>query len=193
MPELRSNRKCEVRLSAAQREELEALCRKGTVGAAKLRHAQILLMADQDRREGRHPDWYIAEKVGLCEKQICRVRQKFVREGLTLALERKPRSIPGTKPKFDGRQEARLIQLCCSTPPAGRSRWTLQLLADELGRLEVVASVCPETVRRCLKKIASSPGGRSGSASRKEIMRALWPKWRDSSMFIARNSTTGTR
>jgi transposase len=188
-----SNKKVEVELSPGEREKLEALCRKGTVGAAIVRHARVLLMADEDRRVGRRPDWYIAETVGISLRQICRIRQKFVREGLTLALERKPRSTPGTKPKFDGRQEARLIQLCCSTPPAGHSRWTLRLLADELGRLEVVASVCPETVRRCLKKIASSPGGRSGSASRKEIMRALWPKWRGSSMSTARNSTNGTR
>jgi len=188
-----TNEKVEVRLTAAQREKLEALCRKGTVGAAMLRHARILLLADEDRREGRHPDWYIAEQVGLSVRQICRVRQKFAREGLGPAIERKARITPGTKPKFDGRQEAKLVQLCCSKPPAGHSRWTLQLLADELGRLQVVASVCPETVRRCLKKIVSSPGGRSGSASRSAIMHALWPKWRNSSMSTARNSTSGTR
>jgi transposase len=193
MPQSNSNRKVEVRLSPAEREELVALCRKGTVGAAKLRHAQILLMADEDRREGRRPDWYIAEKVGLSERQICRVRQKFVREGLNTALERQPRITPGTPPKFDGRQEAQLVRLCCSTPPAGRSRWTLRLLADELGRLQVVASVCPETVRRCLKKIASSRGGRSGSASRRKTRRDLWPKWNDSSTSTARNSTSSTR
>jgi hypothetical protein len=188
-----TNEKVEVRLTPAEREKLEALCRKGTVGAAMLRHARILLLADEDRREGRRPDWYIAQQVGLSERQICRVRQKFARDGLGPAIERKARITPGTQPKFDGRQEAQLVRLCCSTPPAGRTRWTLRLLADELGRLQVVTSVCPETIRRCLKKIASSRGGRSGSASRREIMRDLWPKWKSSSMSTARSSTTGTR
>lgn len=188
-----TNEKVEVQLTSVEREKLEALCRKGTVGAAVLRHARVLLLADEDRRLGRRPDWYIAETVGISVRQIVRIRQKFAREGLGPAIERKARVTPGTKPKFDGRQEARLIQLCCSKPPAGHSRWTLQLLADELGRLQVVTSVCPETVRRCLKKIASSRGGRNASASRREIMRALWPKWKESSTSTARNSTNGTR
>ena len=188
-----TNKKIEVCLTSLERERLESLCRKGTVGAALLRHARVLLLADEDRRLGRRPDWYIAETVGISLRQICRIRQKFARVGLNSTLERKARATPGTKPKFDGRQEARLIQLCCSTPPAGHARWTLQLLADELGRLEVVVSVCPETVRRCLKKIASSRGGRSASASQREIMHALWPTWRESSMSTARNSMSGTR
>lgn len=188
-----TNEKVEVRLTSVEREKLEALCRKGTVGAAMVRHARVLLLADEDCRLGRRPDWYIAETVGISVRQVGRIRKKFAREGLSSAIERKARVTPGTKPKFDGRQEAQLIQLCCSKPPAGHSRWTLRLLADELGRLEVVASVCPETVRRCLKKIASSHGARSGSASRKEIMRALWPKWKESSTSTARNSTTATR
>ena len=49
-----------------------------------------------------------------------------------------------------------LVSLCCSTPPEGRSRWTLQLLVDELCRLQVVTSVCRETVRMCLKKTRSA-------------------------------------
>lgn len=188
-----SNEKLEVCLTPKQRDELQSLCRKGSIGAAKLRHARVLLLADEDHREGRRPDWYIAETVGISLRQVCRIRQKFVREGLAPAIERKPRSTPGTTPKFDGRQEAQLVRLCCSKPPAGRTRWTLQLLADELGRLQVVTSVCPETVRRCLKKIASSRGGRNGSAFRSEIMRDLWPIWKNSSTFTAKSSTSSTR
>ncbi len=40
----------------------------------------------------------------------------------------------------------------CGDPPAGRERWTLRLLADELVRLEVVEAVSHETVRRTLKQ-----------------------------------------
>jgi hypothetical protein len=68
------------------------------------------------------------------------------------ALNRKKRRTPPCPPKLDGRQEAKLIALACSEPPAGRSRWTLRLLADKMVGLEVVDSICYETVRQTLKK-----------------------------------------
>jgi len=186
-----ANQKLEVCLTDEERSELEALCRKGTVPAAKLRHARVLLLADEDRRgAARNPDWYIAQVVGLSERQVVRVRRKFFRDGLLPALERKKRLTPPIAPKLDGAAEAKLITLCCSAPPKGRRRWTLQLLADELCRLQVVVSVCPETVRKCLKKIASNPGKRSGSVSPNETMRASWPIWRRFSTSTAKSTTT---
>lgn len=188
-----SNRKVEVCLSVEMREELAGLARRETTPALKVRHARILLMADQDRREGRHPDWYIAERAGVSERQVARVRQRFAQGGLPLALERKRRATPGTTPVFDGAAEARLVALCCSDPPAGRQRWTLQLLVDELCRLRVVTSVCRETVRRCLKKLASSPGGQNASVFRSVIARDLSRTWSASSTSTAKNSTSNTR
>lgn len=163
-----SNQKVEVCLDEPTREELQTLVRSETAPARKVRNARVLLMADEDRREGRQPDWYIAEQVGISERQVRRIRQRFAREGVAPTLERKRRATPGTTPKFDGAAEAQLVALCCSDPPEGRSRWTLQLLVDELCRLEVVASVCRETVRQCLKKTVSSPGKPSVFAFRKK-------------------------
>jgi hypothetical protein len=60
-----------------------------------------------------------------------------------------------------------LIALACSDAPEGRERWTLQLLCDELVRLQVVESVCRETVRQCLKKTNLSRGGSNATAFRK--------------------------
>lgn len=45
-----------------------------------------------------------------------------------------------------------LVQLACSRAPDGRERWTLQLLADKLIKLEVVTTVSYETVRTTLNK-----------------------------------------
>lgn len=187
-----TNEKLRVHLTRKQREELEALCRQQRTPAAKLRRARILLMADEGSPQGHQPDWKIAEVVGLCERQVVRIRQKFVREGVAPTLTRKQRATPPTSPKFDGKAEARLVALCCSTPPEGHQRWTLSLLVDELCRLQVVASVCPETVRQCLKKIASSPGRANDSAFRKEIGRGSWPIWRKSSMSTVRRTTRRT-
>jgi len=188
-----SNKKVEVKLTAAQRKQLEALCRKGTTPAAKLRYARALLLADEDRREGHKPDWRVSEIVGISLRQICRIRQQFAREGLAPTLERKARCQPGTTPKFDGKAEARLVALCCSDPPDGRQRWTLQLLVDELSRLKVITSVCPETVRKTLKKIGSSPGVPSGFAFPTETAPASLPTWRKSSMSTRKHTTRHTR
>ena len=55
-------------------------------------------------------------------------------------------------PIFDGEKEAQLIKLACSKPPEGRSRWTLQLLAERLVELRIVDHVSDDTVRLTLKK-----------------------------------------
>lgn len=182
--------KASVHLMAEERSELQALCRRQSVGAAKLRRARILLLADEDHPSGRRPDWQIAEVVGLSERQVVRVRQQFVREGQQV-LDRKPRpAVPG---KLDGKAEATLVTLCCSRPPAGQEQWTLQLLCDELGRLQVVESVCRETVRKCLKKTGFSPGAPNGSASRKRTGRGSSRGWKRSSTSTRPATTGGTR
>jgi hypothetical protein len=160
----RQNEKLRVFLKRKVRQQLESLCRQGCAPAAKVRRARILLLADENQAHGSLHDREIAQRVGLCERQVVRIRQQFVRGGGVPALERKKRSRPGTTPKFDGRSEAQLVALCCSQPPKGRKRWTIRLLADELGRLRIVTSVCPETVRKCLKKTGLSLGSRSDSA-----------------------------
>ena len=169
----RQNEKLRVHLKPKLRAELESLCRQGCVSAAKVRKARILLLADENQTGGALPDQEIAERVGFCARQVVRIRQQFVREGGPPKLDRKKRCRPGTTPKFDGRAEARLIALCCSKPPEGRARWTIRLLADEVGRLQIVTSVCPETVRKCLKKTGLSLGNPNGFASPSRIARGL--------------------
>ena len=168
------------------------ICRRQSVAAAKVRRATILLMADENHREGRRPDGQIAEAVGLSVRQVVRIRQQFVKEG-DPALERKQRSDTGVPKVLDGKAEATLVTLCCSDPPEGREAWTLQLLCDELGRLEVVESVCRETVRQCLKKTGSSLGEPSGSASRKRTARGSSRGWKKSSMSTRKRTMIGTR
>ena len=141
-----------VTLEEGEREQLQALLAHGKADVRRLKHAQILLKADE---AGGHEAWTdaaIAEAVECGEATVERVRRRFVEEGLELALSpyRTPRREYRTK--LDGDQEARLITLACSAPPDGRSRWTLRLLADALVQLEIVDSVSYETVRQTLKK-----------------------------------------
>jgi hypothetical protein len=89
---------------------------------------------------------------------VDRIRKRFVLEGEQPALERKKRAEPPTQPILDGNAEAQLIAICCGSPPEGRVRWTMQLLADELKSRRIVTTISAETVRRNLKKTTSSLG-----------------------------------
>lgn len=139
-----------VRLTSEERAHLQAMASKGKVAAYRIKHANILLAADVEGPGW--PDKRIAEAFSCHPRSVENVRRRFVLEGLTAALERKKQVRPSRERKLDGDAEARLIALACSEPPEGRDRWTLQLLADTLVRLEVVDSISDQTVRRTLKK-----------------------------------------
>ena len=141
-----------VTLEAEERQQLQDLIAAGKAAARKLAHARILLKADAAEDGPAWPDGRIAEALELSTATVERVRQRFVELGLDAALDRKQRERPPREIKLDGRAEARLIALACSPPPEGRAVWTMQLLADKLVELEVVASISVETVRLALKK-----------------------------------------
>lgn len=124
---------------------MRQLTDKGTVKARTMKRAQILLKADEGWK-----DEAIMAAVDVSRPMVERVRQRFVQEGLQRALTDGPR--PGAKRKLDGRGEAKLIALACSTPPDAHEHWALRLLADQLVELGVVTSISHETVRRVLKK-----------------------------------------
>jgi transposase len=140
-----------VRLTAEERAHLEDLIRTGKRAASALIHARILLKADGGEGGPGWDDERIAEAVECGTSTVYRVRQAFVEEGLAAALFRKKPTDRQYR-KLDGAQEAQLIALACGTPPEGRNRWTLQLLADRLVELEAVESISPECVRMTLKK-----------------------------------------
>jgi transposase len=85
-----------------------------------------------------------------------RVRKRFVEEGLEAALNERPR--PGGQRKLDGKQEAFLIALACSTRPEWRTSWTMPLLAQKFVELRAIDAISDETVRRTLKKTSLSRG-----------------------------------
>ena len=146
-----------VRLEGPERQELAALLTTPRVAAERVLRARVLLKADEGADGPAWPDTQIADALEISVSKVQRLRQRLVEEGLAAALVRHPS--PQRRPrKLDGAQEARLVTLACSAPPAGRARWTLQLLADQLVVLKVVDTISDETVRVTLKKTRSSPG-----------------------------------
>jgi hypothetical protein len=144
-------------LTEADRAQLRTLIGQGTAPARQLAHARILLKANQGEGGPGWTDAAIAGAVEVHSATVGRVRRAFVEEGLVAALERKAPSRTYTR-TLDGAGEARLVAMACGSPPDGRARWTLRLLADELVRLEVVEAVSHETIRRTLKQTPSNPG-----------------------------------
>ena len=149
------NKKYIVRLTAEERSELEDLVKKGKTQAYRIKHANILLAIDADG-----PEWVdgrAAEAYRCNPNTVKNIRRRFAEHGLEAALGRKEQERPSRRRIIDGEKEARLLAIACSQPPAGRAKWTLKMLADELVALEVVDSVSEQTVRRTLKKTNSSP------------------------------------
>ena len=132
-----------VELSQAEREELNAMLKGGKHAARKLKRAQILLAADAGSA-----DEEIARVTAVGGSTVYRTKRRFVKGNLEGALSEMPR--PGGERKLTGKEEALLVATACANPPAGRRRWTLELLADAMVKLTDHDSLSHETVRRRL-------------------------------------------
>lgn len=151
-----------VRLSEQERADLIGLVNtEERVAKRKRKRAQIMLKVDEGEHGPAWTDERAAEAFDVHAMTVCTIRQEFVMEGLEAALNRKRQDPPPRTPVFDEGKERTLLALAQGEPPAGRARWTLHLLADELVRLDVVEAVSHETVRKALKKTHSIPIGRS--------------------------------
>jgi transposase len=140
-----SQKKYVVNLPDQERQELTTFVNTGVHAARAIKRARMLLLADRD-----HSDPAIADEVGVCLATVFNTRRRYCTEGLSAVLVEQPR--PGQPRKLDGRGEARLTAIACSTPPKGRARWTMTLLADRLVELQVVDAISDTTVSRVFKK-----------------------------------------
>jgi hypothetical protein len=165
-----SVKKYVVRLSAEERQQLEALIRKGKGPARRLLKARILLKADVSEAGAGWSDSKIIAALDTSASMIYRVRKQLVEEGFETVLSRKQRATPAVPRIFDGEKEAKLIALACSKPPKGRARWTLRLLENKVVELGIVDQASDSTIGRTLKKTVSNPiAGSAGSSRRRPI------------------------
>ncbi len=143
--------KREVHLQPEERDRLVKLVTKGYHQSSEIKRAYILLHSDNQKT-----DEAIAVMLFCSEDTVRRTRIRYLNEGLDAALEDRPRS--GREPALNAQQEAYLIALACSEPPAGQERWTLELLTQRMLDDEQVEALSPETVRLTLKKTNSNLG-----------------------------------
>ena len=145
----------QVYLTPDQRAQLERLIRSGHAPARVQTRVRILLLTDRHQPQ-RMTDAEIAAALLCNPNTVGNVRRRFVEAGLDAALYDKPR--PGATAKITGEIEAQLSVLACSTPPKGKARWTLQMLADKLVELQLVDSISDVAVMHRLKKMPLSRG-----------------------------------
>jgi len=134
-----------VTLTAEETARLESIVKKGRSAARTFLAAHALLKAADGAS-----DTEIAEALGISRVTCERLRKRCVLEGVEACLARKKHN---SKPrKVTGDIEARIVALSCTKPPAGRSAWTLRLLADKAVELAYIDSISHETVGQVMKK-----------------------------------------
>lgn len=141
------NKKYIVDLKEEERRTLKQITRCGKHSARKIRWAHALLKADAGWK-----DEEVAEALDISLPTVQRIRQRFVEEGLEVALGARSHKPRPYLQRLDGEKEAKLIALACSETPQGHARWTLRLLAEKMVELQVVDRISYQTVRRVLKK-----------------------------------------
>jgi len=156
-----SNRKVyRIKLTTEERDAFAEVAKgkrgRLKIAAWKVQRANAMLKCDESEQGPAWTDEKIAEAFAATTRSLENWRKQAALEGPLSLLERKQRETPPTPPILDGEKEARLTKIACSTPPDGRSRWTLQMLADELVALEIVDSISADTVGRAQKKRAQA-------------------------------------
>jgi cytochrome c551/c552 len=152
-----SNRKLyRIKLTDEERQAFSEVAKgkrgKLNIAAWKVQRANAMLKCDESEQGPAWADQDIAEAFATTTRSLENWRKQAAERGPMSLLERKERSMPPTAAILDGEKEAKLTKIACSTPPDGRSRWTLQMLADKLVALEVVDSISSDTVGRVQKK-----------------------------------------
>ena len=111
----------------------------------------ILLLLDKGKKTGEIEDF-----LGIDRITIWRVKKKYLEQGVEKALEEEARM--GQPVKYSTDQHAELAALACGPCPAGRRRWTVRLLTEELKKKKGFETVNRESVRLGLKKMHVSLG-----------------------------------
>ncbi len=135
----------EINLTPKERKRLLSIVTKGVDKAAVIRRAHILLKRDKGKT-----DREISDLLSVNEDTVRNTRARFCEEGLEAVLHDKPH--PPCDTALDAQQEAYLVAVACSDPPAGRERWTMELLAQCLIEAKVIVSISAETIRLVPKK-----------------------------------------
>ena len=134
-----------ITLNSNETRSLKTILTRGTTSARTLFRARIL---DLLHRQKQPAD--VAALLQVSPQTVYNVKRRYLAGGLQAALFDQPRS--GRPVEIDGKQRAKITALACSTPPEGRARWTLRLLADKAVELGHCQRLSHTQARKVLKK-----------------------------------------
>ena len=120
--------------------ELTKLLRGGLQQVRVVLRAVALLQLAQGASAPR-----IARVVPLTAQAIRNLGRPYQQGGLEAALYDKQR--PGAAAVLDDSRKQRVIAMVCSSPPEGRARWTVRLVAQEAVKRRLAPRVGRETIR----------------------------------------------
>lgn len=135
-------------LSNNESRSLKTLLTRGKASARTLSRARILDLLHRGQSPAE-----IAPLLLVSQQTIYNIKRRFSEGGLQAALFDQPRS--GRPIEISGSQRAKITALACSTPPEGRARWTLRLLADKAVELGYCPGLSHTKARHILKKTNS--------------------------------------
>jgi transposase len=112
-----------IKLTDAQRQELQRWARSSTASVRRARRARIVLLAASGL-----DNHAIAAEVGVGRIQVGRWRERFARGGVSAIESDLPRS--GRKRRIDA---AEIVRLTTQTKPEAATHWSTRKLAAKLG------------------------------------------------------------
>ena len=129
-----------IEVSAKDKKELQGLLCGGVQQVRVVLRALSLLQLAKGVSAPR-----ISTTIPLTPQAIRKVGHRYQQGGLERALYDRPR--PGAAEVLNDSQKQRLIAMVCSSPPEGRARWTVRLVAEEAVKRKLVPRVGRETIR----------------------------------------------
>ena len=130
---------------------LTKFTKKGHKSARALRRANILLFLNRGETGE-----FISEKLNVNRDTVYNIKNRYLEEGLDVALSEKQRS--GQPIKYNKNEKAEIIAKACTTPPKGRKRWSVRLLAEEMSKQKGFETINRESIRLTLKKVELNHG-----------------------------------
>lgn len=149
--------KYRVALSSAERQKLELLKKSGRLNRRSGMHADVLLLADENRPGQKLSEQAIAQLLDVNSQTVHTIRRRYALQGLEAAIARKPRQVTANRTRITPEIRTQIIALSQTTPPSGKSRWTLRLLAHHAREQQIIDRISHETIGQVLKS-ASQQG-----------------------------------
>lgn len=140
-----------IKLKKSEINCINRFVKKGEKSARALTRARILLLAHKGEKDVEI-QWLLA----IGRSTIWRVKKNYLSKGVDYALTERDR--PGQPIKYGKRKRVEIIAQACTTPPGGRKRWTVRLLAEELSKKEGFETINRESIRLILKKTTPNLG-----------------------------------